>query len=328
MPDTPEQREPTPDQGPKSWSARVRRVTLGTTRVVVSVALFLMRRDASLLAAGLAFFAMVSLAPFIVLAVALGGLVFGAAAARAELYASLSEEVGPKVAEFVVGLAQNAKDEASLSVATIVGVTLLLWSSTRLFMEARRALHAMWQIPPPLENGFKGAVLAYLKGRLVAAISTLVFGALFLVFLGARFVIEAVKREVGDGNGVEVALGLWSVIEPLVSLGLASILVLLVFRFLPDRGPRGWPLFFGAVATACALILGRHLVGLYVTAGAIDTAYGAAGSAVVFLIWAYWSSLAFLFGARLAWALEELWLKHRDAGSIADDRRLGGLPGA
>lgn len=306
----------------------LKRATFGTTRVVIAVAMFLLRRDASLLAAGLAFFAMVSLAPFIVLAVAVSGLVFGAAAARDELYESLAEEVGPQVADFVVGLAKDATNGASLSVATIVGIVLLLWSSTRLFMEARRALHAMWQIPPPLENGFKGAILAYLKGRLLAAIGTLIFGALFLALLGARFVIETVKRELGEGDGVDVALGVWSVIEPAISLALAAVLVVLVFRLLPDRGPRGWPLLVGGLATAGALFLGRHLVGLYVSAGAIDTAYGAAGSAVIFLIWAYWSSLAFLFGARLAWALDELWTRHRDAEAIADDKRLGGLPGA
>lgn len=312
----------------RSWLKRLKDISFGTARVVVSVALFLMRRDASLLAAGLAFFAMVSLAPFIVLAVALSGLVFGQAAARAELAETLTEEVGSQVADFVVGLAQDATNRASLSVATVVGVVLLLWGSTRLFMETRRALHAMWQIPPPLENGFKGAVLAYLKGRLLAAVGTLIFGALTLAALGARVVIDTVKREVGDGDGVDVALGVWSVIEPFVSLALGAAVILLVFRLLPDRGPRGWPLFFGALAAAGLLFLGRHLVMLYVSTGAIDTAYGAAGSAVVFLIWAYWSSLAFLFGARLAWALDELWMRHSDARAIADDQRLGGIPGS
>jgi membrane protein len=82
---------------------------------------------------------------------------------------------------------------------------------------------------------------------------------------------------------------------------------MIVYRLLPSRGPRGWPLWAGALATALMLVAGRSLVAAYVSAGAIDTAYGAAGSAVVFLIWAYWSSLGFLFGARLAWALDDLW---------------------
>ncbi len=108
-----------PSKGPRPWLVSLKRATFGTTRVVIAVAMFLLRRDASLLAAGLAFFAMVSLAPFIVLAVAVSGLVFGAAAARDELYESLAEEVGPQVADFVVGLAKDATNGASLSVATI-----------------------------------------------------------------------------------------------------------------------------------------------------------------------------------------------------------------
>jgi len=312
----------------RAWLKKISRISIGTVRTVVSVAVFLMRRDASLFAAGLAFFAMISLAPFVVLAVAIGGLVFGAETARDELYVRVADELGPRVAEFITSLANDAGDKTSLSVATLVGSLLLLWSSTRLFMEVRRALHAMWQIPPPLENGFRGAVASYLKGRLFAAIGTLIFGSLFIALLGSRIALKVVTDLLADGEQLDLPLGIWSVIEPLVSLTLITSLIVIVFKLLPDRGPRGLPLWAGALATAATLMLGQQLVMLYVSAGAIDTAYGAAGSAVVFLVWAYWSSLGFLFGARLAWALEELWTRHRDAGSIAADHRIGAMPGA
>jgi len=312
----------------RAWLAKISKAAYATGRTVVSVALFLMRRDASLLAAGLAFFAMISLAPFVVLGVAIGGLVFGAETAREELYTRVADELGPRVAEFITSLAQDATNRASLSVATIVGIVLLLWSSTRLFMEVRRALHAMWQIPPPLENGFRGAILAYLKGRLFAAIGTLIFGSLFIALLGSRIALKVVTDVVADGESLDLPVEIWAIIEPAVSLALITALIVIVFKLLPDRGPRGLPLWAGALATAAALTLGQRLVGLYISAGAIDTAYGAAGSAVVFLVWAYWSSLAFLFGARLAWALQELWTRHRDADSIAADDRLGGIPGS
>lgn len=280
---------------------RVKNVLLATVGTVVSVAKYMVQRDASLLAAGLAFFAMISLAPFIVLAVAMGGWVFGREAAQGELHARIASEVGTQVADFVVGLAKNAADAESLSIATIIGLVLLLWSSTRLFMEVRRALHAMWQIPPPLELGFRGAVIGYLRARLFAAIGTIVFGAMFLALLGSRVALNVVADLV---SGFPIAI--WSVLEPLIALGVVTCLVMIVFKLLPDRGPRGWALWSGAAATALMLVVGRTLVSLYVSAGAIDTAYGAAGSAVIFLVWAYWSSLAFLFGARLAWALADL----------------------
>ena len=279
---------------------RVRTVFVATVSTILSVAKYMVQRDASLLAAGLAFFAMISLAPFIVLAVALGGWVFGRDAAQGELHARIASEVGTQVADFVVGLAKNAADAESLSIATIIGLVLLLWSSTRLFMEVRRALHAMWQIPPPVELNIRVAVVRYLKARLFAAIGTMIFGALFLALLGSRVALNVVAELVSG-----FPINLWVVLEPLLAVGLVTVLVMIVFKLLPDRGPRGWALWIGALATAGALLVGRTLVSLYVSAGAIDTAYGAAGSAVVFLVWAYWSSLAFLFGARLAWALAD-----------------------
>ncbi len=279
---------------------RAKNVVVATVGTVVSVAKYMVQRDASLLAAGLAFFAMISLAPFIVLAVAMGGWIFGREAAQGELHARIASEVGAQVADFVVGLAKNAADAESLSIATIIGLVLLLWSSTRLFMEVRRALHAMWQIPPPLELSFRVAVIGYLRARLFAAIGTIVFGAMFLALLGSRVALNVLADLV---SGFPIAI--WSVLEPLIALGVVACLVMIVFKLLPDRGPRGWALWSGAAATAVMLVVGRTLVSLYVSAGAIDTAYGAAGSAVVFLVWAYWSSLAFLFGARLAWALAD-----------------------
>ena len=282
------------------WWPPLRHALWSTVKTVVAVARYLMQRDASLLAAGLAFFAMISLAPFIVLAVALGGAVFGKEAAQGELHARVAEEVGTQVADFVVGLARDAADARSLSIATIIGLVLLLWSSTRLFMEVRRALHAMWQIPPPFEAGFRGALVAYLRGRLFAAIGTVIFEALFIALIASRVVLQVVADAVSD-----FPIDVWWVLEPALALALVTLVVMIIFKLLPDRGPRGWPLWVGAAATAAMLLVGRSLVALYVSAGAIDTAYGAAGSAVVFLIWAYWSSLAFLFGARLAWALAE-----------------------
>lgn len=294
---------------PKSRAGRLAGAFYATLKTVIAVARYLMQRDASLLAAGLAFFAMISLAPFIVLAVALGGAFFGKDTAQGELHARVAGEVGTQVADFVVGLAKNAADAQSLSIATIVGLLLLLWSSTRLFMEVRRALHAMWQIPPPVELGFRVAVVGYLKARLFAALGTVIFGAMFLALLGSRVVLGVAADLVAG-----FPINLWVVIEPLLSIAAVTCLVMIVFTLLPDRGPRGWSLWVGALATAGLLLVGRTLVSLYVSAGAIDTAYGAAGSAVIFLVWAYWSSLAFLFGARLAWALADMHDKRlRDA---------------
>lgn len=284
--------------------ARARRAARTYVATIRGVVAHLLKRDASLLAAGLAFFALISMAPFIVLAVALGGAVFGGDAARAELHARVAHEAGREVADFVASLAQGAADVSSLSVATLIGGLLLVWSSSKLFVETRRALHAMWEIPPPAEPG--RAVLAWLKGRLVAVLGTVILGAAFIALLASRLALNLAAHAV-EGSFLDLSWSVWRWLDWLVSLGLATALVALVFRLLPDRSPRGKALWSGALATALLLVFGRWVVALYVSAGAIGSAYGAAGSLVVFLVWAYWSSLAFLFGARLAHGLELQW---------------------
>lgn len=284
---------------------------LDTLKLIFTVLRSLLRRDASLLAAGLAFFAMLSLAPFIVLAVAVAGAIFDQDTAQTELQAQIALEAGEEVANFVVGLAQNASDMKSLSIATVVGALLLFWSSTRLFMEVRRALHTMWQIPPPAELDWRGAILTYFKARLFAAIGTVIFGSLMLGMLGAKVVIEVLAK-----LSASFPIDFWMLLEPLFAIGLLAALIMIIYKLLPDEGPPGWAMWIGAFATAGLLVLGRTLVMKYVAVGAIGNAYGAAGSAVIFLIWAYWSALAFLFGARLAWALADRYAKPRTPAAV------------
>ena len=108
---------------------RLVRLTVATT----------MQRDVSLVAAGLAFFALISMAPFVTIAVAIGGAVFGTDAAKAEIRDRLSQEVGPRVADLVVQMAEGARDFTSISIATVISALLLFWGSSRLFVELRRA---------------------------------------------------------------------------------------------------------------------------------------------------------------------------------------------
>jgi len=273
-------------------------------RVVVITVKSAMNRDVSLLAAGLAFFALISMAPFLIIAVAVAGAIFGAEAANAELHARIVEELGPRVAELVTSLAAGARNLGSISLATLISVLVLFWGSTRLFAEVRRALHTLWDVPPRPPAGIRAALFGFVRGRLIAALGTLIFGAVFLALLGSRVALNVAKDAVGDLNILDLPLPVWAVIENLVALMLVACLVVIVYKLLPDRTPSGKPLWGGAILTAAMLLVGRYLVAAYVATGAIDSAYGAAGSLVVFLVWAYYSSLAFLLGARLTHLLE------------------------
>lgn len=273
---------------------RLVRLTVSTT----------MERDVSLVAAGLAFFALISMAPFVTIAVAIGGAVFGADAAKAEIRDRLSQEVGPRVADLVVQMAEGARDLKSLSIATIISALLLFWGSSRLFVELRRALHRVWDIQGAEEVTFRSAVLAFVRGRLVAALGVVVFGAVFVALLATRVALNLVGDVIGTISFLDLGLPLVSIFESLLAFAVVTCLVVLVYSLLPQRKPRARFIWLGAAITAVLLLVGRWLVAAYVATGAIDSAYGAAGALVVFLVWAYYSSIAFLFGARMTHLVE------------------------
>jgi len=298
------------------WRERLGRAYRGgivpTWQILRLTVRTMLGKDVSLVAAGLAFFALISMAPFLVIAIAVGGAIFGAEAAREEISERMSAELGPAVAEFLVNLVDGARDLRSLSIATLISALMLFWGSTRLFLELRRAIHLVWDIAHTAAANVRGAIFAYIKGRLLAALGVVAVGAVFLALLGSRVALNVVGDLIG-ATLVDVPLPILGVIEGVLALTVLSALVLLIYRVLPDRRPRFRYLLIGAAATASFLLLGRWLVALYVATGAIESAYGAAGSLVVFLIWAYYSSMAFLFGARLAYLVEHRLEVERDS---------------
>jgi membrane protein len=300
---------------------RLRRLASDALATTLAALGFLGERQASLLAAGLAFFALISLAPFLVIAVGVGGALFGAELARAELRDRIGTDLGPDVTEFIVGLADGATQALSLSVASVVGLSLLFWSSMRLFAEVRGALMAIWAMPHPTlasasgsgapeggppgpHGGMRALVVGFIRTRLVAALGTVGLGAFFLALLASRLFLS---RLLGSEAEPELPFGLWSILEYLGALLTVTVVVHGLYRYLPDDGPRGRALLVGSVITAFLLLLGRSAVGLYVSLAAVASVHGAAGTLIVILIWAYWSALVFLFGARITWALRQRW---------------------
>jgi len=261
--------------------------------------------DWGIYSAGLAFYALLALTPFVILAVVIGGAVFGTEHAQAELYNAIMAEAGPQVADLVVGFAAGAADITSVSIASILAVILLLWSSTSLFTQVRSGLHEMFGIePPPSGNGgFGKAVVKFLRYRLFAALGTLAFGTIFIGLLGTRLALSFV--EAGSEELLDVPLWIWDVIDILVALVFVTVSTRVIYWVLPDRRPTGLAPWIGGLVTAVLLVLGRTGVALYLSVGTVSTAYGAAGAIVVFLGWAYWSAYVFLLGARVTWVLAE-----------------------
>lgn len=261
--------------------------------------------DWGIYSAGLAFYALLALTPFVILAVVIGGAVFGSELAQAGLHNAIAAEAGLQVADLVVGFAEGAADLTSLSIASVFALVLLIWSSTNLLTQVRSGLHEMFGIEPPAESqgGVGKAVLKFLRYRLFAALGTLAFGALFIALLGSRLALSLIEK--GSAELLDVPIWVWDIADIVVALVFITVAVRIVYWLLPDRRPVGLAPWIGGLITAVLLVLGRTGVALYLSVGSVSTAYGAAGALVVFLGWAYWSAYVFLLGARVTWVLAE-----------------------
>lgn len=268
-------------------------------------------KDVSLMAAGLSFFALISLAPFLVIAIAIGGAVFGRDIAHDELMQRLTDEFGPKVAEFFLQTIEGAGDLQSISMATVISAAVLFWGALRLFAEVRSALNLLWDVPVKNSENWRFAVWSYVRGKLLAACSVIIFGMMFLVLLGSRVALNFIDELVARLDLFEMPTWAWNFAEGGIALLLVAAIIVVIYKLLPDKKPTGVHLWIGALVTAVLLLVGRFLVALYLATGTLDSVYGAAGSIIVFLIWAYYSSMAFLFGARLTYLI--------DTGQYRDD---------
>jgi|GEM_PF-1505598 len=261
--------------------------------------------DWGIYSAGLAFYALLALTPFVILAVVLGGAVFGSELAQSGLHNAIMSEAGPQVADLVVSFAEGAADLTSLSIASVFAFVLLIWSSTNLLTQVRNGLHEMFGIDPPAESqgGIGKAVVKFLRYRLFAAFGTIAFGTLFIALLGTRLALSLVEK--GSAELLDVPFWVWDIADIVVALGFITVAVRVVYWLLPDRRPVGLAPWIGGLVTAILLVLGRTGVAIYLSVGSVGTAYGAAGALVVFLGWAYWSAYVFLLGARVTWVLAE-----------------------
>ncbi len=250
--------------------------------------------DVLTLAAALAFYTSLSLAPLVLLLMWILGLLGVGAAER--LIGQVHELIGSDGAAVVRGIVENGRDAVRLdSLSGAIGLLTLLFSASAVFSQLQRSINLVWGIEARPERRIWG----WLRRRLLsmAMFGTLAF--LSLVSLLASTAMELVSDWIGRDDPL-----------PLVSL-LASLLVFvllfaMVFQFLPDARVAWRDVWFGAATTAVLFTAGKHLIGMYLAHRSIGTSYGAAGSVVVLLAWVFFSSVLVLFGAEItqAWAHE------------------------
>ena len=247
---------------------------------------------ADLLAAALAFHTLLSMAPLIIVAVAIAGIVLGERAAYAEVTRLLSDTLGARgaatVNEWVVQASEGGK------VASVVGIGLMLLTASRLGTALREALNQIWQIDVFMAEGFKSTIRDYVQRRAFAFALVAAAGPLLLVVFASRTLLTGFHGTLfGSTPWQGIAIQVLQIFLSLMVVALASAVV---FRYVPDTRV-GWKnAMLGGTLTSLLFNIGNALVGLYLARASVTAAYGAAGSAVVVLLWLYFSAQMFLLG--------------------------------
>jgi membrane protein len=236
----------------------------------------------SQLAAALSYFAVVSLAPLLVLVVVIVGLFYGREAARAELMMQVEGVVGPEVAQFVETVLVNASQPELASIAGILSFLILLWGSTNLFSQLQFALNTIWDVDSDAEAG----IWATVKKRFWAF--AMVIG--IAVLLLANLILSSVLTTLSGTTAVWLPQvdWLWPLINFIVSLVVITVLIAAIFKILPEAEIAWRHVWLGAAVTAVLFIIGQFALSFYLSNA--GSAYGAAGSFAVFLIWVYYSA--------------------------------------
>ncbi|MEX0271721.1 YihY/virulence factor BrkB family protein [Leptolyngbyaceae cyanobacterium UHCC 1019] len=244
------------------------------------------------LAAALAYYTVFSLAPLLLIAIAIAGAVFGEEAARGELVRQIQGLVGKEGAEAVQAMIQNAdKPGSGGTIATIVGVILLMFGASGVFGQLQSALNTIWEVKPKPGQGIR----SFLVSRFLSFAMVLVIGFLLLVSLVLSSVLAAVSHVFNNLMPGLPILG--QVINFLISFGVITVLFASIYKFLPDVKIPWKNLWVGAAVTAILFNIGKLAIGLYLGNSSVGSTYGAAGSLVVVLIWVFYSAQILLIGA-------------------------------
>jgi len=250
------------------------------------------RDKAPRLGAALAYYTIFSIAPLFLIAIAIAGAVFGQDAARGEIFGQLEKPLGPVGAKAIEELIKNANRSASGSTAAaIIGGLTLIFGATAVFSQLKDALNTIWNV----ESTEAGGVAGYVRNRLLSFGMVLGIGFLLLVSLILTTVVAAAGKFMkGRIPGNEA---LWQAVTFVTEVAVVTLLFAMLFKFLPDIQIRWRDVWLGAAFTALLFTVGKLAVGFYLGRGTIGSAYGAAGSFVVLLLWIYYSTLIFFFGA-------------------------------
>ena len=246
---------------------------------------------ASRLAAALAYYAIFSLAPLLIIAIAIAGAVFGEEAAKGEIVEQLQGLVGREGAQFIQIAIENASKPNQGTIASIISVVVLLFGASGLFAQLQDALNTIWEVQPKPGRGLVGI----LRDRFLSFLMVLGVGFLLIVSL----ILSAALGAFVDyfGNFLPGISFLLQFANFIISFAITTVLFGLIYKVLPDVEITWSDVWIGAMITSLLFSFGRFLLGMYLGNSSFSSTYGAAGSVVILLAWVNYAAQILFFGA-------------------------------
>lgn len=243
------------------------------------------------LAAALSYYTLLSIAPLLLVLTGAAGLLLGEEEVRAALVSQVRDLVGEEGASLLQTVTRNAGTQHSNMLSMSIGFVLMIFGATTVVAQLQAALNRVWGVKAAPSN----AVLGFVRSRLVSL--TVVLGLAFLLLVSLVFTATISALQTYLESFLPGAAIMWAIANQLISLVLVALLLAMLFRYVPDVEISWRDTVIGALVTAILLTLGKYAIGVYLGRAGVGSAYGAAGSAVVFMVWVYFVSMILFLGA-------------------------------
>jgi len=246
---------------------------------------------ASRLAAALSYYALFSIPPLLIIALAIAGWWYGQQGAQSQIQAEIQQYVGPQAAQVIQSMMENASRPGGGLIATVIGVGVLFLGASGVVVALQDAMNTIWEVQPRPNRGIRGTI----KDRFGSVLTVLVAGVLVLAVLILHTALAAVSKHASGllpFSGVAAQL-----IGYGVSLVLFAFLFALIYKMIPDVNVAWSDVWVGAIVTAVLFLLGNVAITLYLGRGSTTSSYAAAGSLVALLLWIYYSTQVIFIGA-------------------------------
>jgi len=245
------------------------------------------------LSASLAYYTIFSIGPLLLLLLSLVSIFYGQEATEGKIFYQLNGLLGVDAAKQVQDIIKNISLSGKTSFTLVIGIIMLIVGATSIFVEIQDSLNMVWKLKAKPKKGW----LQFLKNRLLSSSLIISLGFLMLISLVVNGVIEVMVGWLGNYFTGGVSAVLLIVLNLIVTFIVVTVLFAILFKFLPDAKIQWKHVRTGALFTAILFMIGRYLIGLYITYSATASTYGAAGSVIVILVWIYYSAVILYLGA-------------------------------